>query len=390
MPGDQLPGGGKGLSVMMNNSISIPLDNSPSLINYFQVEKISGIYDLGRELVSTNTLEVLLTSIVRQSVDILHVHYCRIMTLEPDGSFTCQASYSSDSLDLAFRRKIRTSPIVQSLYQNVILRDSPLVLEPGNSVPNELRMGLRMSATDTIILLPLRVDQESLGIIVMGEERKPAGEGSLHEKLRIAGLIANQAASAIYRARLSYRLEESQLQTVLALAKVLESRDPDTGNHSRKVTAVAVRLARKLNCSPMEEQAIRWAAMLHDIGKVGIRDDILRKKGSLEKNEWELMRRHPEMGADIVRMSSNLNYVASLIQAHHERYDGTGYPYGLQREIIPYGARILSVADAFSAMTDHLPYRSCLSLEEAIVEVKRCSGTQFDPRVVEAFTALFT
>jgi len=181
------------------------------------------------------------------------------------------------------------------------------------------------------------------------------------------------------------------LQTVLALAKVMESRDPDTGNHSRKVTAIALRLARKLNCSTAEEQAIRWAAMLHDIGKVGIRDDILKKKGTLEKNEWELMRRHPEIGADIVRMASNLNFVATLIQAHHERYDGTGYPYGLKREMIPLGARILAVADAYSAMTDQAHnYREALSLEEAMTEMRQCAGTQFDPRVVEAFISLFS
>lgn len=345
---------------------------------------------MGRDLVSTNTLEVLLARIVRQSVDIFHGHYCRIMILEPDGSFTCQASYSTDSFDAPRHRKIKITPIVQALFQNVILQDAPLVIEPASPIPQDLRAELRMGANETLFLAPLRVDQESLGVFVLGEMHSPAEEDNLNDKLRFIRLIADQSASAIYRARLSNRLVESQLQTVLALAKVLESRDPDTGIHCRKVTAVAVRLARKLNCSPYDEQAIRWAAMLHDIGKVGIRDDILRKKGSLENEEWELMRRHPEIGAEIVRQSSNFDYVASLIRAHHERYDGTGYPYGLKRELIPYGARILSVADAFCAMTDILPYRSCLSVEDALVEIKRCAGTQFDPRIVEVFLALFS
>ncbi len=101
------------------------------------------------------------------------------------------------------------------------------------------------------------------------------------------------------------------------------------------------------------------------------------------------MRRHPESGAEIVRMASNLDYVAALILAHHERYDGTGYPYGLQRDMIPLGGRILAVADAFSAITDDRPYRAACPIEEAVQEIKRCSGTQFDPRVVEAFISLY-
>jgi putative nucleotidyltransferase with HDIG domain len=375
----------------MSNSAFYSFNSNPILTGYFPVERINGISDLCRELVSTNTLEVLLNSIVRQSVEILHVRFSRILTLEPDGSFICQANYSSDSLDFPYRRKSYSNPLVQSICLNATLQETPLILESSGGLSDDLRQAMRIGIRDNLYLLPLRVNQEALGVLVLGEENQPGTEKTLNEKLHLAAMIADQAASAIYRARLSYRLEESQLQTVLALAKVMESRDPDTGNHSRKVTAIAVRLARKLNCSTAEEQAIRWAAMLHDIGKVGIRDDILKKKGTLEKNEWELMRRHPEIGADIVRMASNLNFVATLIQAHHERYDGTGYPYGLKREMIPLGARILAVADAYSAMTDQAHnYREALSLEEAMTEMRQCAGTQFDPRVVEAFISLFS
>lgn len=375
----------------MSNSAVFSYDKNPILTGSFPVEKINGISDLCRDLVSTNTLDVLLSSIVRQSVDILRVRFSRILTLEPDGSFVCQASFSSDTMDFAARRKLCVVPVAQALFQSACLRETPLIIEEGSTITSELRNALRIGLKDSLYLLPLRVNQESLGILLLGEESRQVVSSVLSEKLRLAGLIADQAAGAIYRARLTYRLEESQLQTVLALAKVMESRDPATGNHSRKVTAIAVRLARKLNCSPAEEQVIRWAAMLHDIGKVGIRDDILKKKGSLDTNEWELMRRHPEIGADIVRMSSNLNFVATLIQAHHERYDGTGYPHGLMREMIPLGARILAVADAYSAMTDSThAYRDAVSLEEAITEMKSCTGTQFDPRVVDAFVSLFS
>jgi len=376
---------------MINSSMTISLDNtSVPIANHLPIERFSGICDLGRELVSTNTLDVLLNSIVRQSIAILHARSCRIMTLEPDGSFSCPAAHSIETFDIANRRRVRISPIVQSFYQNVLLHDTPLILDATSSLPAELSQALRLTTSDTLYMIPLRVSQESLGILIVGEEKTPVRDGYVDEKLRTASLIADQAASAIYRARLSYRLEESQLQTVMALSNVLESRDPYTGNHSRKVTAVAVRLARRLNCSSIEGQAVRWAAMLHDIGKVGIRDDILSKKAPLDKQEWEVMRRHPEIGADIVRMSSNLTYVAALIQAHHARYDGAGYPYGLKRDMIPFGARILCLADAFSAMTDNRVYHASLSLDDAIEEIKACSGAQFDPRVVDAFLSMFS
>jgi putative nucleotidyltransferase with HDIG domain len=270
-----------------------------------------------------------------------------------------------------------------------VLGEAPVIIGNGSQLSGELRFALRLSQADALYLIPMRVNQEAVGILALGEDRRLLTESMLKEKMRLAVMIADQAASAVYRARLSFRLEESQLQTVLALAKVMESRDAYVGGHCRKVTAIAVHLSQHMDCSPAEVQAIRWAALLHDIGKVGIRDGILRKAGALNKREWQEMRRHPESGADIVRMASNLDYVAALILAHHERYDGTGYPYGLQRDMIPLGGRILAVADAFSAITDDRPYRSARVVGEAVEEIKRCAGTQFDPRVVEAFAELY-
>jgi putative nucleotidyltransferase with HDIG domain len=374
---------------MTTSSFSISFDRNTPITGHFPVEKINGIFDLSRQLVSTNTLSVLLDSIVRQSVEILHVRFCRILTLEQDGSFLCQAAYSADPLDLAFRKGRKADRQSQALYQRVMLGETPLMVGQGTTLPAALRLSLRLNNKDNLYLVPLRVNEEAVGVLVLGEENWLLSEGILNEKIHLAMMIADQAASAIYRARLSCRLEESQLQTVLALAKVMESRDAYIGGHCRKVTAVAVRLARKLGCNQAEIQAIRWAGMLHDIGKVAIRDEVLNKKGPLNREEWVTVHNHPENGAEIVRMSSNLNYVAGLILAHHEHYNGSGYTYGLQRDMIPFGARILSVADAYSAMTDDRPYRASCSLEEVVAELKRCSGSQFDPRVVDAFVALF-
>jgi putative nucleotidyltransferase with HDIG domain len=278
----------------------------------------------------------------------------------------------------------------KSMYQHVVISEAPVMIEKGSSLSAEMRFALRLNYNDSLYLIPLRVNQETVGVLELGEEYHLLPETVVKEKLRLAVLVADQAASAIYRARLSYQLEESQLQTVLALAKLVDSRDAYVGGHSRKVTDLAVRVARKLDCSPAEVQTIRWAAMLHDIGKVGIRDEILNKNGSLTRDEWSEVRRHPENGAEIVRTAANLDFVAAIIQAHHERYDGNGYPFGLKRDLIPFGARVLAVADAFSAMTDDRPYRASSTLDDAITELRRCAGSQFDPRVVDAFVAMLT
>lgn len=375
---------------IINGAFTLSLENPGPLTGHYPSDKINGIYNLCRQLVATNTLDVLLDQIVRQTVEILHLRFCRIMTLELDGSFLCQAAYAVDGVDQHSIRGRRALPQARMLYQQVVLSEAPVMIGQGSNLSSDLRFALRLSYTDSLYLIPLRVNQEAVGVLALGEEFHPLPDTVLKEKIRLAVLIADQAASAVNRAHLSYRLEESHQQTVMALAKVMESRDEYVGGHCRKVTSLAVGLAKKLGCSNAEVQTICWAAMLHDIGKVGIRDDILNKNGSLTGDEWSLMRRHPESGAEIVRMSSNLDFVAAIILAHHERYDGTGYPYGLKREMIPFGARVLAVADAYSAITDDRPYRPSSTREEAIAELRRCSGSQFDPRILEAFISYIT
>lgn len=373
----------------INVASTLLLENNSALAGSYPPEKIHSIYNLSRQLVATNTLDVLLDHIVRQTVEILHARFARIVTMEPDGNFVYQASFAVNGSRQNFTRGQRVPPRAKALYKHVALSEAPVMIWQGRSLPNDLRQALRLNVNEEIFLFPLSVDQEAVGILAVGDEYHPVPETVLKEKIRLAVLIADQAASAVYRARLSNRLEESQFQTVMALAKVMESHDAYISGHSHKVTDLSVRLALQMGCSSADVQSIRWAAMLHDIGKVAIHDDVLNKRGPLTQDEWEEVRRHPESGADIVRMASNLNFVAAIIQSHHERYDGTGYPNGLHGEMIPFGARILAVADAYSAMTDDRPYRKTFTPREAIQELKRCSGTQFDPRIVDAFVTLF-
>ena len=197
-----------------------------------------------------------------------------------------------------------------------------------------------------------------------------------------------QAAVALENTRLSEEIQESYLETVLALAKTMDVRDSYTADHSANLAKWAGGIAQKLGFKPAEIQTMLWAAQLHDIGKIGIPDAILRKPGPLDAEEWEVMRRHPELGAEILAPVKKLKEVAPIVRAHHEKYDGSGYPSGLSGEQIPLGARILAVADAYGAMTDERVYRAAKSHAEAVAELQRCAGAHFDPQIVEIFVDL--
>lgn len=175
---------------------------------------------------------------------------------------------------------------------------------------------------------------------------------------------------------------------VTSLLNSVDAKDPLSCNHSRKVAVASQQIALALGLDHQTTELIRIAGNLHDIGKTGLPDAILKKQGSLTSDEWQLMRKHPEIGEKIVRplLPSTLSGgVADLILNHHEWYNGSGYPAGRTREEIPLGARIIAVADTLSALMEDRPYRRGTTLDRAVKEIQKSSGTQFDPRIVDSF-----
>ena len=183
----------------------------------------------------------------------------------------------------------------------------------------------------------------------------------------------------------SRKIQSSFIKSIEALARTLEAKDPETRDHSLRVTEYSVRTAEEMGLSPAEVENIRVAAALHDIGKIGISDTILDKDESLRQEEMEHIHRHPLIAAQILGPIDELKEIIELIKYHHENYDGTGYPEGLSGEDIPLGSRIIAVADAFDAITSTRPYRKAKTELFAVEEIKQNAGRQFDPDVITAF-----
>jgi len=215
------------------------------------------------------------------------------------------------------------------------------------------------------------------------------GTGFDEEDQRRMELFAGPLAHALDNARLFAQLERTFVESVTALAEAVERRDPYTGGHLRRVVAYALLLGEEVGLSADDLETLRLGATLHDIGKIAVPDEVLRKPAALTAEEAEIMRRHPVDGAAIVARIASLEPVLPIVRNHHERMDGTGYPDGLADEEIPLLARITAVADTYDAITTSRPYRPGLSPERAAEEIRRDAGTRLCPRVVAAFERLY-
>lgn len=184
------------------------------------------------------------------------------------------------------------------------------------------------------------------------------------------------------------QLEASYDDTLEALGGALDLKDAETEGHCKRVTAITLAIAKTMGVDAAQLPEIARGAFLHDIGKMAIPDHILRKPGPLTKEEQAIMRTHCDIGHEMLSRVPFLRDVAKIVLAHQEHFDGSGYPQGLKGEEIPLGARLFAVADTLDAMTSDRPYRSALSLAQAKAEIQRCSGSQFDPRIVQAFISL--
>jgi response regulator RpfG family c-di-GMP phosphodiesterase len=225
---------------------------------------------------------------------------------------------------------------------------------------------------------------------------RAARRGLEHRQSRLEGraeraLLARRVAETARELEAAARqLEDTRRSTLEALGSAIESRDVGTQAHSRRVRGYSLALARAHGVPEDQLRDLEHGVLLHDIGKIGIPDAILLKPGPLTPAEWAIMRRHPEIGRQMIEKVPFLRGAVPIVYHHHERWDGTGYPMALRGEAIPLGARIFAAADALDAMTVDRPYSRAVSVEAARREIERCAGTQFDPAVVDTFLAIPT
>lgn len=239
----------------------------------------------------------------------------------------------------------------------------------------------------------LAIAYQSLGVFGAAVFVLPVGVAWYSFKLyMVKSTEVRQRADELNRRNVNFeltndRLEEAHLSLIGALCGSVEAKDPQTSGHSAATMFHSIGLAKRLGLDDKDLAAVKLGALFHDIGKIGIPEDVLRKPDRLRDDEWVLMKAHPRIGADLLAHVPDLKEIVPIVLAHHERYDGTGYPAGLKQGEIPLAAQIIAVVDAYQAMTETRPYRLARTPDLAIAELRRVSGTQLNPVVVEAFIA---
>jgi len=243
------------------------------------------------------------------------------------------------------------------------------------------------SGLGSLLVVPIKRKSSMIGIMLL---TNLAGHKKFAEKdFQFISTLVNQASIAIENAQLYEELQGHFRDTIRALVTAMETKDSYTFGHSDRVTRYSLMIARQLNLSQEEIRQLEYLALLHDIGKIGIDEDILRKPARLSKEEWAIVKNHSVLGGSIVKPIKFLRDGELTIRHHHEWYSGSGYPDGLEGDAIPLFSRIIAVADAFDAMTSERPYRKSLNEASALQELERFAGEQFDPRMVELFISAY-
>ncbi|MEF3279666.1 MAG: HD domain-containing protein [Elusimicrobiota bacterium] len=240
--------------------------------------------------------------------------------------------------------------------------------------------------TEPFVSIPLKIKGNPIGVLNI---HLPKGKNSFSDwELKFLTILADEISVMAENISLYQSIEKFYIQLVETLARIIDAKDAYTSDHATRARERASKLALKLNIPQSMIRTIEYAALLHDMGKIGIDEKIITKPGKLTDEEYRQMKKHPEIAYQILSPIEFLSPVSKIVLYHHEWYNGMGYPDGLKGEEIPLGSRIVSVIDAWDAMTSDRPYRKALSKETAIAELKKGAGIQFDPKVVESFIEL--
>jgi putative nucleotidyltransferase with HDIG domain len=346
-------------------------------------EELNMLYALLPDLANLEDPSEIGAQLVRESARILDCHRVSLLVLDERRENLRVLA----SLGLPPEARHAYIPIDKSVAGRALLEEDLLVVNDVLKRPDlaAVSRGTYDTRAFSVVRVPLQAQGEAIGVLTVTEKGDDA-EFTTRDRRLLEGLSAVGASSLMNR-RLHSRINRQMLNTIEALALAVDAKDRYTHEHSARVSRLSAATAKQLGIEKTSvHREIRLAALLHDIGKIGIADKVLSKAGSLTAGEFAQVKDHVRIGARIVGQVEGLENVARAILHHHERYDGLGYPQGLARDAIPMMARLIAVPDVFDCLTSDRPYRAATTSEAALAEIKRCKGSQFDPEIVEAFT----
>ena len=353
-----------------------------------RMEEMGALLEVGRVVSSTLDLRELLTKIMSTATKVMRCETSTVYLVDEQTNELYFHIVSGDPNVGAKLQEIRL-PMGTGLAGWCAQNNKPVIVPDTEKDPRFFKGADKKSGfvTRSMICVPMRLKDRVVGVL---QVLNRTGDIPFNDHdLETLENVANQAVSAIENARLYENIQKVYLSTIEVLATAIDAKDPYTQGHSRRVTQYSVAIAEELNLSPKEVESIRYAGLLHDVGKIGIKDSIIRKPGRLTDEEYAIIKKHPAIGAKILRPVDFLADKIPGVLHHHEYYDGRGYPEHLTGENIPLAGRIICVADAFDAMTTNRPYRKGLTVKTAVGELQKFSGKQFDPVCVEAFMRAF-
>jgi putative nucleotidyltransferase with HDIG domain len=347
-----------------------------------KVYELESLYRIGTTITSAKAKKKVLQAVLKSARRLLKARKGSLMLVNREKEeLRIEIAYG---LSKKIQREARPR-LGEGIAGKVAIEGKPRLMLKGKRVTGS-KSEKSEKEIPSAICVPIRIKDRIIGVINVSD--RESGDNFTGESVELLAMLANQAAIAIENSRLLEELQELFVESISALANAIDARDPYTRGHSQRVTEYSVRIARKMGLPEQEVDYIQYAALLHDIGKINIRDDILHKPGKLTDDEFLEMQKHPVYGARIMEPVKRFKSILPSMFHHHEKFEGKGYPEHLKGNEIPLAARIITVGDSFDAMTSDRPYRKGFSCEKAVEELERNSGTQFDPQIVEVFVKI--
>jgi putative methionine-R-sulfoxide reductase with GAF domain len=345
-------------------------------------EELQDIFKVNHTLSSTVDLKRVSSLITRLTCELMRADACILRLLEEHSNILLVNSVYGISNGLSHR--LPPLRLGESICGRAAKEKKPLLVYDISKDPRVKNPELIIKEGYTSILcMPVLFQGTALGVLSVFSKKT---HHFSREEIRILDIFASQIAVAIQESRHYEDIHKNYFDTIHALVLALEARDVYTRGHTERVTKYSIEIARILEMPKNELEILRYAAEVHDVGKISIPDFILNKPGRLTPAERAIIELHPVKGAEMLEPLEFLRTALPIVRHHHERYDGTGYPDGLEKERIPVMARILACADSFDAMTSDRPYRSRrLTVDEALAEIRNNSGSQFDPHIAQVF-----